>query len=689
MRPAGNHDRFFLFILTILILFSYSNSYNCSWQVDDISNIVQNPNIQISELSSENLLSATKHHYRQDTISRPVAKLSFALNWYLGGSIVRGYHVVNVLLHILTSILLYKFILLLLQFKHETFAGNEKLIAFLAVLLWSLNPIQTQTVTYITQRMNLLSALFSLSSMYLFAKAIVEQNLNKRIFLYSCVILSFLLAMGAKENAITLPLSILLLYYTFFNSSQKDQHIVEKGKHNRYFLVAFSVIVLGIIAFLVPPGFFDFSAWYAGRSFTLFERILSECRILFFYISLLFFPSAQRLSFEHDVVLSTSFFEPITTILSITAIISLVFFSIYYNKNFRFLSFAILFFFLNHIVESTIIPLELIFEHRNYLPSFFIFLPLSIFFVHLATKTYKNNKSYRLVFLGLIAIICTFFVVNTLERNRAWKTSQSLALDSIAKAPGQSRPYHILAVNLLKTYGDVDQSIQFMELALTKEFSKKVDDKYLLMSQLAHNYITYKKDYDSAFPYLRQCVELFPHKLTPRIELTKAYIATGKYKEALSNIQVLLQLRPEGHVLAKNQQISRTHLLNLQALTLLRQGEYEQALEITKTIQTNEPHNPEALATHGIALSAQGRFIEAENSFEKQIATEKNPRLISFFLLLENSIKAGNTTAAESIVKRMLTTYTYQNVYDLLDVLTGPHAQSPVTVDLLRDYLDK
>ena len=111
--------------------------------------------------------------------------------------------------------------------------------------------------------------------------------------------------------------------------------------------------------------------------FTLKERLLTEPRIIIYYLSEIFYPMASRLSLVHDIKISTSFFKPWTTIPAILAIISLLGIGLSQAIKRPIIAFAIFFYFINHIIESTILPLELIFEHRNYLPSFFLFFPVA------------------------------------------------------------------------------------------------------------------------------------------------------------------------------------------------------------------------------------------------------------------------------------------------------------------------
>jgi hypothetical protein len=149
--------------------------------------------------------------------NRPVAKISFALNYYFHQYDVGGYHVVNILIHIIAGILLYFFVratlnLPTLRSTYETY----RWLPFLTALIWIVHPLHTQSVTYIVQRMNSMAALFYILSLFLYIKARTAKEKRKRWSLFSVCILSGLLALGSKENAATLPFFIVLYEWYFF-----------------------------------------------------------------------------------------------------------------------------------------------------------------------------------------------------------------------------------------------------------------------------------------------------------------------------------------------------------------------------------------------------------------------------------------------------------------------------------------
>ena len=149
----------FLFLF-IFVFCAYSTNYDASWHFDDYPNIVDNPRIHINDFKFKNFKEALfaaydEGQYLGRQLYRPVPMLTFALNWYIGKDNVFGYHIVNNAIHLVTTFFLFLTVLNLLMSPNlkGKYQGNEYAIAFLSAILWAVNPIQTQAVTYIVQRM--------------------------------------------------------------------------------------------------------------------------------------------------------------------------------------------------------------------------------------------------------------------------------------------------------------------------------------------------------------------------------------------------------------------------------------------------------------------------------------------------------------------------------------------------------
>ena len=198
---------------------------------------------------------------------------------------------------------------------------------------------------------------------------------EKGVFFGFCF-LSFMLAVGSKQNTATLPLACLLIEVVFITNPEIWKQ--DKAQWMRIGTLAGLAVLLGLLLlFWQTNPISTIMDGYRIRPFTMGERLLTEFRVLVFYLYQIFYPVPGQFSILHDITLSTSLFDPWTTSAAVVMIGVLFITAFYTVRRHPLVCFAILFYFLGHSIESTILPLELVFEHRNYLPSLFMFLPVA------------------------------------------------------------------------------------------------------------------------------------------------------------------------------------------------------------------------------------------------------------------------------------------------------------------------
>ncbi len=311
-------------------------------------------------------------------------------------------------------------------------------IAGLATILWAAHPIQTQAVTYIIQRMASLSAMFYILGIWLYLRMRISQMEGKKsAYRYGAISgLSFLCAILSKENAVLFPLGILCIEIYFF-----DGYCRMKSNPKKTLIIALVLILIPAAIFFQTTSIEKVLQAYDHRPFNITQRLLTEPRILFFYLSQIFYPIPGRFSIIHSIELSNTIFSPVTTILSIGGIGLMLLFSLTTAKKFPLIGFPIVFFFTHHIVESTIIPLELIFEHRNYLPSLFLFLPVAVLLIN--TIDYYKTRRKLLYYAISLFCVCLIFLVgfSTYIRNADWQSHESLWKKALIRSPKAIRPY--------------------------------------------------------------------------------------------------------------------------------------------------------------------------------------------------------------------------------------------------------
>lgn len=371
---------------------------------------------------------------------RPISLASFYLNDTNWPSLPASFIITNIKIHLLNGVLVFwlgiKFSSILTLSK-----AQQLIFSLIATSFWILHPMQTTTVLYIIQRMTELSATFMLMGIlfYLYGR---EQLLHKPIkgfiTLFIGVGVSLILAILSKENGVLLVAYILVIEYFLLQPLRK-----KPPKKFNYWLVP--AVILPFVAIIIYLGLNTDPDKFSRRNFTLTERLLTEPRILFDYLHHIFIPNMEGITLFHDdYILSKSLLNPWTTLPSILGIIVLILASYLLRKRAPFIAFAIAWFFAGHIIESTVLPLELYFEHRNYLP----ILGISI---ALAWYTLQLMRSYRFIailFFGSLITLNTFIVY---QNTTLWGKPLELVINWYKTHPQSVRSRQAY-LSMAKTY---------------------------------------------------------------------------------------------------------------------------------------------------------------------------------------------------------------------------------------------
>ena len=517
------HEILLLSVLAGIIILVYAQTLTTPFIFDDINNIRENHHIRVPQLSLKNLAWAG---FQSPLAKRPVANISFALNYYFHGYNLVGYHVVNILIHLAAGFILYFLVKATLQtpaLRDQN--ANYGWIPFFTVFIWLAHPLQTQSVTYIVQRMNSMAAMFYVLSMLLYVKFRLATNYRgKGLRLIGCIIAG-LLAFGSKEISATLPGFIILYEWYFFQGLSRQW-----GRRHWLILFGFGLfIILILLAYFENNPITRILGDYSSRDFTLGQRVLTQFRVVVFYISLLIWPKPSRLNLDHDFVLSYSLTNPLTTLFAMTIIIVSIILAILVVKREPLLSFGILWYFGNLVIESSVIGLELVFEHRNYLPSMLAILgAISLVF------KYLKPTWVGVIALCLLGILFTGW---TYERNRVWTDDITLYRDSLQKAPGKARPHNNLGAVLMRQ-NRLAEAIDFFKAALLIK-PDYADAHYNLGYSLSR-----QGNLEAGIHHFAETLRLEPKYLKALNNMGVALALQGRYAEAEDYLKAALKLNP-------------------------------------------------------------------------------------------------------------------------------------------------
>jgi protein O-mannosyl-transferase len=663
-----------LAILFFLILLTYGNTFDAAWHLDDFQNITNNPNLHKIKNPTFSNLWQSLYSPVSHRISRPVAMLSFAFNWYIGSNHVLGYHLVNLLIHLLTTFILYQTFLNLFKTPNlqERYQESAGFIALLAAALWAIHPIQTQAVTYIVQRMASLAAMFYVLGIYCFIKARLEPLKKYRVILFFCCGLIFLLGIGSKENAVTLPIALILIEVIFFRNlyDRRTQNICFAG------LIGGAIIIFVAGVFIFKNG--NFGSLLKASSFRTFspiERLITEPRVIIFYLSQIFYPVISRYSIEHDIVVSTSLFAPMTTLPAILLILALIAIGLSQMRKRPILSFAILFFFLNHLIESSFLSLELIFEHRNYLPSFFLFLPIAIAVKWLLDYYQKRNKRVAFILVSFVTILLTLLGAATYIRNQAWATERSLWEDAAKKAPGSNRPLHNLAWAYYERIGEYDTALHLYEEALNRQMNN-TGQRALILNNMAGIHF-HRGNFQKAAELWQAAVIAYPNYVATKYRLALVREKLGQTQEALVLVNEILSTRPD-----------YLDSLMLKGTILLKQGLLHEALSHFKKCLNRNPFNKEAILNIGITYNLMMQYDRAEG-FLKLIHLRFPEDRMCLLWLIQTNLKCDDTAMVDRYTDKLLRLIRIEELNSIMAKASGIDLMDSLSRELVLGQISK
>ena len=633
-KPAAH-----IFVIISLGILAYSNSLHVPFLFDDRSSISENPVIKNIDNFTYN-----SHGYAAYS-QRYVGYLSFALNYRYGGLHVISYHITNLVIHIINAILIYLFVIL--TFKTDRLRGSDisnsaAWIALSTSILFTVHPIETEAVIYVVQRLTSLAVLFYLASLLSFIKArlvLRQENSNRvvTVVLYVLSLVFAVLAMKTKEIAFTLPL-IAALYEFFFFEGRMRRRITFLFP----MLLMLLIIPLSLLSFHKPTGnlLSDIGAITTASNLPRWDYLLTQFGVVVTYIRLLLFPVNQNLDYDYPI--AHSLFEPrvlgsLLLILLILAGAALMLKRPGRGSTpaLRLASFGILWFFITLSVESSFIPiLDVIFEHRVYLPSVGIFLAIASLSDLVSSKRWIAGRKVPPLIAGVAVVLA--LMVTTIHRNSVWASEVRLWQDSVDKSPGKPRTHY----NLGKAYTDLgltDKAIDEYQAAL------KLDPDYAdARNNLGLSYLS-KGSADEAIRECRAALNMNPEDPDYHDNLGMVYLEKGLMDKATEEFRAALKLKPDDPKAHNNLGISYSKVgladrgidefrnaiklnpdyaeayFNL-GYALSRKGANEEAIEELEEAAKFAPSDPETRNQLGIAYASSGRMSKALEEFQSALS---------------------------------------------------------------------
>lgn len=433
-----------LLALCVVVAACYSPGLTGGFAFDDFPNIVTNAALHVSWHSNGSQWLAAVFSSPSSELQRPLAMLSFAVNHALSGLDPYWMKLTNVGIHVLNTALVYGLARSLLQVTGPD-AGEPlrpRWIALWISAAWALNPINLMAVLFVVQRMESLSHTFVLAGlwMYLHGRNRLRQGRSGWGLVLCGLIGGTVVGTLAKESAVLLPLYAVLLEWALLRFR-------DGRRLDRRLLVTFALCLLlpGVIAIAWKvPALLSMGAW-TWRDFGPVQRLLTEARVLVDYLHWTLVPSLDQMSLYHDdYVVSRGLMSPPTTLLSIIGLAVLAVAAIWLRRRRPLVALGIAWFFAAHLLTATIVPLELVYEHRNYFASLGLVVALADVLLRL-----PSSAASRRLGGGVAIVLVLLYAGATTLRASEWSSPLRFSSSEAAKHPLSSRATYGLARNLV------------------------------------------------------------------------------------------------------------------------------------------------------------------------------------------------------------------------------------------------
>lgn len=443
-------DCAFLILLAALVFAIYQFGLPGAFIFDDDANILKNGTLLMANPSDLNSILYAVYSFQPGGGTRSLAMLTFMLDYWRGRLEPETFKVTNIALHAACAVVLAALFRKILTI---TWNRNEHVgwIAVAIAALWAFHPLHVSTVLYAVQRMQILSALFTLLAISTYLSARIAQmsgHSGRRSLLLT--ILWTGLGFLSKEDAILLPVYTAIIELTLLNFAATSPQTTKIWKRTYLLLGIASVLLF----FFVALPYFGTTAPYPGRDFNTIERLLTQTRVLWLYIFQIVLPHPDHLTFYYDhYPISRGLIDPVTTLPALIGILWLLYYAWRVRHRHPVRALGILWFFTGHALTSNIIPLELVFEHRNYLPLAGLCLAGADVLFTIFRVSQTSSRSSFVALSGTLTAITLAVAPITIYRAYQWSDGIKLAQYHTSIAPESVRAW----VDLCNQYFDLSK----------------------------------------------------------------------------------------------------------------------------------------------------------------------------------------------------------------------------------------
>lgn len=538
MKFISKHFFMLSWSLILLIgLLAYSNAFTGELVMDDGWVITQEHLAKFQSAPIQRLLFHTP---------RALTDITFAWQYSLHHPDTFGYNLVNVLIHILNSILVVWLARLILPRLAKLDQDQIKVAALIAGLVFVAHPIQTMAVSYIVQRYVSMATLFYLLAMISLVKSLELKALRSRAISFALILLCLFLGLASKEIIMTLPLVIALVLGLIYASSGKGLTELTT-KISQFKITIVAVVSLLVSGLLLTFYHFDFNYLFGSRPTTYGETIAwyqyawTQFHVYLIYLSKILMP--VNLNADYDLRVFESFAQPMVILGAMTWLSSWATVAYFWKKQ-PIISFGLGWFLVTLLVDGSIIPLsDVINEYRLYLPM----VGLVILFGWAASYLVRR---WNLVGIYLVMGLVLLLAVLTFNRNYVYQNSLTFWRDVTLKSPGKARGF----VNYgreLHALGKYQEAFESYERAI------EIDPQRVIAWSNIGVVLVQTRQFDEALHYLNQALAIDPEHADALNGLGVIAMNLEDYEQARDYFEQVLELEPDNQAAKRNLELVR------------------------------------------------------------------------------------------------------------------------------------
>jgi tetratricopeptide (TPR) repeat protein len=601
-------------VIAAAVLAAYANCYDVPFTFDDQGNIADNKAIRTLILPPETM----NLHYR-----RPVGRWSLWLNYRLHGNAVRGYHVLNVAVHLAAALVLFDLVrrTLLLPRLAGPFGADADWLAFAIALLWAVHPLQVQSVTYVIQRFESLMALFFLLTLW----CLVRSHGSRVAWLWQLgAIVSCSLSIGSKEVGAMIPL-VALAYDRIFLADRWRNLLLRRGW-------MYAGLAPALVWFLWQMTPANGRHAETAQGISSWEYFRSQPAIILHYARLAVWPDVLVLDYGWPVAHDWWTIAAPGTMLLVLLVGT--FGALWLRPSLGLVGW---FFFLTLAPTSSVIPIsDLAFEHRMYLPLAAIAV-VAVFGCYWLGKGLMpgrtNQRSYAL--LAGVVLVAVALGLRTHSRNNDWRDPLLLWSKNVAAAPHHCRAWGNLA-NAYLDRGDTAEGVRLLaravELKPTDHWARALYGSALLKAERA----------EEALVQCQAAARLKPRYGPAHLGLGKSCHALRRYRQAEEHYRKTLELEPE---------FADAH--DALARLLGELGRHEEAAKYYAAACRHDPHEPLFPTNFGTYHARRGNYDDAIAQFQEALRRKPDYAQAQLQMALAE-YERGDLPAASRAAVRLL-----------------------------------